>query len=154
MLLLKDLCSAALTWCKTTHVCVTAIYFVCYVQVSWSPMCFCRKTTKENIKEKKKVKEDKNGSKLQTVSKSWIATDYLWAGADTYVRTEKQKNEDSGKGEERKVFLMFPPGWGWMLTCKKVSTEIPVEDSWVLLIEAEECVLAVNALCFWTVVQK
>ncbi|NXJ80745.1 DDX52 helicase, partial [Trogon melanurus] len=32
------------------------------------PCVSCRKTTKENVKEKKK--EDKNGSKLQTVSKS------------------------------------------------------------------------------------
>ncbi|XP_009467486.1 PREDICTED: probable ATP-dependent RNA helicase DDX52 isoform X2 [Nipponia nippon] len=41
-----------------------------------TPECFLKKgkrktkTTKENIKGKKKVKEDKNGSKLQTVSKS------------------------------------------------------------------------------------
>lgn len=84
----------------------------------------CRKTTKENIKEKKKVKEDKNGSKLQTVSKSWIATDYSWAGADTCVHTEEQKNEDSGKREGSKIFLMFPSAWGWMFTCKKVSTKI------------------------------
>ncbi|NXJ89451.1 DDX52 helicase, partial [Corythaixoides concolor] len=41
-----------------------------------TPECFLKKakrkmkTTKENFKEKKKVKEDKNGSKLQTVSKS------------------------------------------------------------------------------------
>ncbi|KFP85340.1 putative ATP-dependent RNA helicase DDX52, partial [Apaloderma vittatum] len=41
-----------------------------------TPQCFLKKakrkmkTTKENIKEKKKVKEDKTGSKLQTVSKS------------------------------------------------------------------------------------
>ncbi|NWS66901.1 DDX52 helicase, partial [Crotophaga sulcirostris] len=40
------------------------------------PECFLKKakrkmkTTKENIKEKKKVKEDKNNSKLQNVSKS------------------------------------------------------------------------------------
>ncbi|KFR09852.1 putative ATP-dependent RNA helicase DDX52, partial [Opisthocomus hoazin] len=41
-----------------------------------TPQCFLKKgkrkmkTAKENIKEKQKVKEDKNGSKLQTVSKS------------------------------------------------------------------------------------
>ncbi|XP_009983915.1 PREDICTED: probable ATP-dependent RNA helicase DDX52 isoform X2 [Tauraco erythrolophus] len=41
-----------------------------------TPECFLKKakrktkSTKENFKEKKKVKEDKNGSKLQTVSKS------------------------------------------------------------------------------------
>ncbi|NXR03723.1 DDX52 helicase, partial [Sagittarius serpentarius] len=41
-----------------------------------TPQCFLKKakrkmkTTKENTKEKKKVKEDKNGSKLQTGSKS------------------------------------------------------------------------------------
>ncbi|KFZ54321.1 putative ATP-dependent RNA helicase DDX52, partial [Podiceps cristatus] len=41
-----------------------------------TPQCFLKKAkrktkiTKENIKEKKKVKEDKNGSKLPTVSKS------------------------------------------------------------------------------------
>ncbi|XP_051491919.1 probable ATP-dependent RNA helicase DDX52 [Apus apus] len=41
-----------------------------------TPQCFLKKakrkmkTTKENIKEKKKVKEDKNGSKMQTVSNS------------------------------------------------------------------------------------
>ncbi|NXV85945.1 DDX52 helicase, partial [Calonectris borealis] len=41
-----------------------------------TPQCFLKKakrktkTAKENVKEKKKVKEDKNGSKLQTVSKS------------------------------------------------------------------------------------
>ncbi|KAM6110781.1 putative ATP-dependent RNA helicase DDX52 [Pterocles gutturalis] len=41
-----------------------------------TPQCFLKKdkrktkTAKENIKEKKKVKEDKNGSKLQTVSES------------------------------------------------------------------------------------
>ncbi|NXJ01380.1 DDX52 helicase, partial [Psophia crepitans] len=41
-----------------------------------TPQCFLKKakrkmkTTKENIKDKKKVQEDKNGSNLQTVSKS------------------------------------------------------------------------------------
>ncbi|NXT92756.1 DDX52 helicase, partial [Anhinga rufa] len=41
-----------------------------------TPQCFLKKAkrktkaTKENIKEKRKVKEDKSGNKLQTVSKS------------------------------------------------------------------------------------
>lgn len=126
---------------------------VCVMAVILHPWCVsCRKTTKQNLKGKKKAKEDKKGSKLQPVSKSWIRTDCVSWG--WHIHTEEQKNEDRCNGEGRKVFLMLPSGWRQMFTCKKVSTEILVEDSWMLLIEAEDSALAINDFCFWTVVQK
>lgn len=48
------------------------------------------------------------------------------------------------KGKEKEYFFLFPSAWGGMFTCKKISTEIRVEGSWMLLIEAAECALAVN----------
>lgn len=78
------------------------------VKVSWSPIFSCRKTSKENIKEKKKVKEDKNGSKLQTAWKAeGMARGCSGAGADTRVRAGEQRMTAAAKVKGEKDFVGF-----------------------------------------------